>query len=77
MTQPEQVTCPVDKMPGESVIVLYFEDQKPLDGPAALLDWRLDGQLTRLLLDGQIKGRAGEHVMLQSNGKLAASKTTS
>ena len=35
-----------------------------------LLDWRLDGLLTRMLLDGQVQGKAGEHVMLQNNGKL-------
>jgi len=63
---------PADSLPGESVVALYFSDQKPLDGPAALLDWRLDGQLTRMLLDGNIQGKAGEHVMLQGNGKLAA-----
>ena len=53
-------------------MALYFADQKPLDGPAALLDWRLDGQLTKMLVDGEIQGRAGEHVMLQNNGKLKA-----
>lgn len=72
MTQLEQVVLKADSLPGESVVALYFADQKPLDGPAALLDWRLDGQLTKMLVDGEIKGRAGEHVMLQNNGKLKA-----
>ncbi len=68
----EQVPLKADSLPGESVVALYFADQKPLDGPAALLDWRLDGQLTKMLVDGEIQGRAGEHVMLQNNGKLKA-----
>lgn len=68
----ENATLPADALPGESVIALYFDDLKPLQGPAALLDWRLDGQLTRMLLDGEVQGRAGEHVMLQNNGKLKA-----
>lgn len=72
MIHPEKVTLPADCLPGEAVAVLYFTDQKPLQGPAALLDWRLDGQLTRMLLNGEVKGKAGEHVMLQSNGKFAA-----
>lgn len=75
MSQLERVALPADSLPGESVVVLYFADQKPLDGPAALLDWRLDGQLTRMLLDGEIHGRAGEHVLLQNNGKLKADWT--
>lgn len=72
MMQPEYVKQPADLLPGESVVALYFSDQKPLHGPAALLDWRLDGQLTRMLLDRQIHGKAGEHVLLQSNGKIKA-----
>ena len=72
MMHHERVPDPADCLPGEAVITLYFDDQKPLQGPAALLDWRLDGQLTRLLLDGEATGRAGEHVMLQGNGKLQA-----
>lgn len=72
MIQSQREELPADAMPGESVVALYFSDQKPLDGAAALLDWRLDGQLTRMLLDRGITGRAGEHVMLQSNGKLKA-----
>lgn len=67
-----RVALSADSLPGESVVALYFSDQKPLQGPAALLDWRLDGQLTRMLIDGEIQGRAGEHVMLQNNGKLEA-----
>ncbi|MGK2945444.1 MAG: M17 family peptidase N-terminal domain-containing protein [Desulfuromonadales bacterium] len=69
----QRVDLPADSLPGESVVALYFTDQRPLEGPAALLDWRLDGQLTRMLLDGDVQGRAGEHVMLQNNGKLKAS----
>ena len=72
MTQPEYVRQPADHLTGESVVALYFDDQRPLDGPAAVLDWRLDGQLTRMLLDGEIHGRAGEHVLLQGNGKVKA-----
>lgn len=72
MIPPERMELSADDLHGESVVALYFSDQKPLEGPAALLDWRLDGQLTRMLLAGEIRGHAGEHVMLQNNGKLAA-----
>ncbi len=68
----EQLSVSADSLPGESVVALYFSDQKPLVGPAAVLDWRLDGQLTRMLLDDEVQGRAGEHVMLQNNGKFKA-----
>jgi hypothetical protein len=70
MTTLERVESPADRLEAESVVVLYFTDKKLLEGPAALLDWRLDGQLTRMLLSGDVLGKAGEHVMLQNNGKL-------
>ncbi len=72
MSRLEQVALPTDSLSGDSVVALYFIDQKPLDGPAALLDWRLDGRLTKMLLGLEIQGRAGEHVMMQNNGKLKA-----
>lgn len=68
----ERVALSADALPGEAVVALYFSDKKPLDGPAALMDWRLDGQLTRMLLDHEVYGRAGEHVLLQNNGKFNA-----
>ena len=72
MIQPQHEELAADRFEGQAVAALYFSDVKPLDGPVALLDWRMNGQLTRMLLDGKVSGRAGEHVMLQSNGKLAA-----
>jgi hypothetical protein len=72
MSQVVRTAVPADALPGDSVVALYFIDQRPLAGPAALLDWRLDGSLTRMLLDDAIQGRAGEHVVFQGNGKLAA-----
>ena len=72
MIQPQLEELAADLLPGEAVVALYYSDVKPLDGPAALLDWRMNGKLTRMLLDGNVSGRAGEHVMLQSNGKLTA-----
>ena len=70
MTTFERVEFPADRLEAESVVAFYFSDKKLLEGPAALLDWRLDGQLTRMLLSGNVLGKAGEHVMLQNNGKL-------
>lgn len=72
MTSLERVDLPADDLEAEAVVVLYFSDKRVLDGPGALLDWRLNGQLTRMLLNGDIQGKAGEHVMLQNNGKLKA-----
>jgi Cytosol aminopeptidase family, N-terminal domain len=63
---------PVDRMEGEVVAALFFEDVRPLFGAAALLDWRLNGRLTDMLLKKEVTGRAGEHVLVANNGKLVA-----
>lgn len=61
-----------DRMEGDVAATLFFADERPLRGPAALLDWRLNGRLTELLLQGEATGRAGEKVVLPSNGKIEA-----
>ncbi len=72
MNQLKVVDLPADLLSVEAVAAFYFEDERPLRGPAALLDWRLNGMLTNLLLRGELAGRAGEHVLVASNGKIAA-----
>jgi hypothetical protein len=45
-------------------LVAYFEDERPLRGLAAFLDWRTGGKLSRLLRSGWCTGKAGEAVLL-------------
>lgn len=63
---------PADRLEATVAAAFFFADQKPLLGPAALLDWRLNGQLTELLREGRAEGRVGEHVVIGNNGKLRA-----
>ena len=72
MSSFQVLDLPADRIDGEAVAALFFEDERPILGPAALLDWRLNGLLTSLLLQGKARGRAGEHVLVRNNGKLAA-----
>lgn len=68
----EVVELPADRANGDVVAAFFFEDQRPVLGPAALLDWRLNGPLTELLVSGDAAGLAGEHIVVGSNGKVAA-----
>jgi hypothetical protein len=63
---------PADRIDGEAVAAFFYEDERPVLGPAALLDWRLNGLLTTLLAEGQARGSAGENLLVRNNGKLAA-----
>ena len=72
MTQLEVVNLPADRIPGEVLVVPLFEDQRPLGGPVAVVDWRLDGALTRMILGGELSGRHGEVLAMPANAKFAA-----
>lgn len=72
MTALDLVDLPADRLPGDALMVPLFEDQRPLAGPVGVVDWRLDGALTRMILAGELSGRRGEHLAVQSNGKFAA-----
>ena len=66
------VDLPADKLGGEVVVSFFFSDQRPLNGPAALLDWRLNGLLTSQLVDGHLSGTAGEKLLVGTNGKISS-----
>ena len=68
----EIADLPADRLPGEALAVPLFADQRPLAGPAAVVDWRLDGALTRMLLGGELSGRSGEALAVRTNAKFAA-----
>jgi hypothetical protein len=65
---------PADRIEGEVVAAFFFEDELPLRGPAAVLDWRLNGLLTDLLSKGEIAAQHGERLLVPNNGKLGADR---
>ena len=72
MTHFEVVDLPADRLPGEVLVVPLFEDQRPLAGPVAVVDWRLDGSLTHMILADELSGRRGEVLAISTNAKVAA-----
>jgi hypothetical protein len=72
VTRLEVVDSPADQIPGEILLVPLFADQRPLDGPAAVVDWRLDGAISQMILSAEVSGRTGECLGLQTNSKFAA-----
>lgn len=73
MSSPAFVDLPGDLLEAEVVACLYFRDQKPPVGPAALLDWRLDEVLSRALAAGELEGGEKEQFMVAAGGKVRAS----
>jgi hypothetical protein len=64
----------ITKIESEAMIVGFFEDVRPLKGPAGQLDWLLCGALSRLVLDRKLQGSLGQVALLTSQGKVPVQK---
>lgn len=64
---------PADRLETQVVIAPLFENEKPLKGCQALLDWRLNGLVTHLIEKNSVAGKPGERVLLNGGSKIAAS----
>ena len=62
----------LDPLPVDTLCLFVSEDERPLGGAAGFADWRLCGQLSRLLVDGFFRGTRGESLLLPSNGRIGA-----
>jgi hypothetical protein len=65
-------TRPLERLDCDVLVVGLFEDDRPLRGGAARLDWRLCGQVSELVIEGRISGASGEAVLLASPGSVRA-----
>jgi hypothetical protein len=64
----------IRKCEADAVIVGYYEDVRPLQAGAGVLDWLLCGALSQLIVDAHVRGAAGEVALVDSAGKIPASK---
>jgi len=64
----------LDRMDRDLLVLTFFSDEKPLQGLNGLADWRLNGRLSRLLMNFTIEGKRGEKVLLSTNRKLPATR---
>ncbi|MBZ0121775.1 MAG: leucyl aminopeptidase [Sandaracinaceae bacterium] len=64
----------LDELKSEAIALAFFEDERPLRGAMGLLDWRLCGALSRLILRGRASGALGETVLVATHGRLPCDK---
>jgi len=64
----------LDATPAEVLAVSYFDDERPLRGLAGLIDFRLAGQLSKLLIRGRVHGAVREQVLLPGRPRLACDR---
>jgi Cytosol aminopeptidase family, N-terminal domain len=65
----------LDGLGGAEALALFLaDDERPLSGAAGFLDWRLGGELSRVLKAGFFVGAAGERLLVPTFGAVPATK---
>lgn len=52
------------------IALTFFEDERPLRGHAGKLDWRMNGAISRLILDGTATGKEGETIVISTDNRI-------
>ena len=56
----------------KALVLGFFTDERPLRGAAGLVDWRLNGYVSRLLSSERLSGDTNESTLMASSGRLGA-----
>ncbi|MDO8446052.1 MAG: M17 family peptidase N-terminal domain-containing protein [Deltaproteobacteria bacterium] len=68
----KEASCLADKVDAEILALPFFEDERPLRGASGLVDWRMNGALSRLILQGAVSGLEGESLLMSTDGRISA-----
>lgn len=63
---------PFDRIESPIASVPFFLDQRPLRSSTGLIDWRLNGRVSRLLEQGHLSGREGDSLLVPTEGRMMA-----
>jgi hypothetical protein len=65
----------IDALSGvDAVCLVVTDDDRPLQGAAGFLDWRMCGGLSRVLLQGFFRGDRGEQLLMPTKGGVPAGR---
>jgi len=64
----------ITKIKTDAIIVNFFEGMESLDGEIAAVDKAMDGAISQLISQGEIKGKLNEITVLHSLGKLPTAR---
>ena len=64
----------IAKIKADAIIVNFFEGTEHLDGSIATVDKVLNGAISQLISQGEIKGKLGEITIIHSLGRLPAAR---
>ena len=64
----------ISSIEADAIVVNLFEGTENLDGEIGAIDRALDGAISRLISQGETKGKFGENTLVHSLGKLPAAR---
>jgi len=64
----------IDRLAVDTFALAVFDDQRPPQGLTGLVDWRLCGMVSRMLLDGSITARFRDVTMLPAYGRFSSNR---
>jgi hypothetical protein len=64
----------LDQLKTEALCLPLFADERPLRGAPGLIDWRLCGRISELLVSGRMRGDFGEAILMPARPRLMAER---
>ena len=64
----------MDELKHDALLLAHFADERPLRGVGGLVDWRLNGKLSNMILRGRLSGAWGEQMLYPQDGRLPFTK---
>ncbi len=65
---------PIDKIIAELIVLMHYEDELPFKNLLGILDWRINGRLSRFIQSQKYSGKAKELLLIPSEFRFAASE---
>ena len=64
----------LDDLRFDTLVLSHFDDERPLTGVGGMVDWRLNGRLSQLILNGVITGEYGEQLLYPQGSRMPFTK---
>jgi hypothetical protein len=70
----ELTASPIDRIEADALLLFLHSDDRPPPGAPGLVDWRLNGSLSRMLKDGWFAADDGAPLLIASGRRTRASR---
>jgi len=64
----------IENIECQTMVLGFFEDERPLRGLTGLVDWKMNGLLSNMIIKGFCDGHKGEKILIATEGRLPFKK---